>query len=67
VVLVIGGLVFVLLRHRATVIDRLTGPSPAWGGGRARAVLEERYARGEISTQEFQERLHVLRDSRTVS
>ena len=28
--------------------------------GRARQVLDERYARGEISTEEYQERLRVL-------
>lgn len=27
----------------------------------AREVLGERYARGEVSTEEYQERLHVLR------
>lgn len=27
----------------------------------AREVLDERYARGELSTEEYQERLHVLR------
>ena len=33
---------------------------PAGGVSRARAILEERYARGEIDTTEFQERLGNL-------
>lgn len=30
-------------------------------GARARGILAERYARGEITTEEYQERLTVLR------
>ena len=32
------------------------------GFGRGREVLEERYARGELSTEEYRERLRVLDD-----
>jgi putative membrane protein len=32
------------------------------GGGSAEAVLGERYARGEISVQEYRERLSVLQE-----
>lgn len=35
--------------------DRVPGEQ-----SRARQVLDERYARGEISTEEYQERLRVL-------
>lgn len=39
------------------------GP-PRTGGGPARAkeILEERYARGEISTEEYQERRRILEE-----
>ncbi|HLG71639.1 MAG TPA: SHOCT domain-containing protein [Chloroflexota bacterium] len=30
------------------------------GGGHARAILDERYARGELSTDEYRERLQHL-------
>ena len=30
------------------------------GSGRGREILEERYARGEISTEEYRERLRAL-------
>ncbi|WP_144662933.1 SHOCT domain-containing protein [Paenarthrobacter nicotinovorans] len=35
-----------------------TGAGPA----RAREILEERYARGEISTEEYQERRRILEE-----
>jgi putative membrane protein len=37
-----------------------------WGGPRAsgEAVLGERYARGEITEEEYRERLRVLKDGR---
>jgi putative membrane protein len=36
------------------------GPGPTPRGGRAREILQDRYARGEISTEEFRERLGTL-------
>lgn len=30
------------------------------GRGRARDILDERYARGELSTQEYEEQLRIL-------
>jgi putative membrane protein len=33
------------------------------GGDRAQAILRERYARGEIAEQEFEQRRDALRDS----
>lgn len=32
------------------------------GPGRARMILDERYARGEIDTEEYQERLRTLEE-----
>jgi putative membrane protein len=44
--------------------DRASTPGKAGeeGGGRssARQILDERYARGELTTEEYQERLGVL-------
>ena len=42
-----------------------TGSRPSGGAGpasanRAREILDERYARGEVSTEEYQERLRAL-------
>ena len=38
------------------------GKSRRWhGGDRANAILAERFARGEISGEEFRERLELLR------
>ncbi len=34
--------------------------APAPGPGRAREILDERYARGELSTEEYRERLQRL-------
>jgi putative membrane protein len=43
------------------------GPGPTSGApsgpGRAREVLDERYARGDLTTEEYQERLRVLGDN----
>ncbi|MDQ6754701.1 MAG: SHOCT domain-containing protein [Actinomycetota bacterium] len=35
---------------------------PAPGAGAARRILDERYARGELSTEEYRDRLTVLGD-----
>lgn len=40
-----------------------TGAAPS-GRGRAREILDERYARGEISTDEYRERLQALEQDR---
>jgi putative membrane protein len=37
------------------------GRRRATGGNRAQAILAERFARGEISTEEFHERMDALR------
>jgi putative membrane protein len=43
---------------------RQGGSAPPTGAGprRSREILEERYARGEISTEEFRERLRTLEE-----
>lgn len=44
-----------------TPAPRVDAPAPA-GRSRARQILTERYARGEIDTAEYQERLQHLQD-----
>ena len=59
-------LVVVAVRVLGGGIDRGRAAPPGTaggeGGGRssARQILDERYARGELTTQEYQERLGVL-------
>lgn len=46
----------------AATAGRAATPGPAaTGRERAREILAERYARGEISTEEYEERLAKLR------
>lgn len=47
---------------RDVAADRPSAP-PA-GRSPAREILEERYARGELTTQEYQQRLGVLGEGR---
>lgn len=59
-------LVAVLLRGTATRTPGHGGevaPPPDGGSGRSRAqeILDERYARGELTDEEYQERLRQLR------
>lgn len=42
--------------------DRASAPSPGTGSLRARQILEERFARGEISTEEYRERRRALEE-----
>lgn len=56
-------LVVVLIRVIAGGVQRGTDQSASpqgRPGGEARQLLDERYARGELSTEEYQERLRVL-------
>jgi putative membrane protein len=55
----IGGLVFWagLIGFAVWAVRRFTGRP---GGGDARRILEERFARGEIETDEFERRLATL-------
>lgn len=42
-------------------VTRSGRPGPSDPASRAREILNERYARGEISTEEYRERLDALR------
>jgi putative membrane protein len=53
--LVIAGIVFAVL-----LVARRADPSPLSSGNNARAILEARFARGEIDEQEFQRRASFL-------
>lgn len=41
--------------------DTTRGPGAGPGGG-GRQILQERYARGELSTEEYRERLRILEE-----
>lgn len=67
--LLILGVVLVVVVLVRAVGGGVTGPSegrrgaaPQPGRSRARELLDERYARGEISTEEYRERLSALGD-----
>lgn len=66
----VGVVLLVVLAVRAIgggVSSRPSDPRPTSGAPsgprRAREVLDERYARGELTTEEYQERLRVLGDN----
>jgi putative membrane protein len=60
-VLFVGLIVVIALAVWAAVrAGRQPGPSAP--PSRPRAILDERYARGEISTEEYRERLQVLEE-----
>ena len=68
--MMVGVVLLVVLAVRAIgggVSSRPSAPGPTSGAppgpGRAREVLDERYARGEVTTEEYQERLRVLGDN----
>lgn len=61
VLTLIGGLVWAIVAtaaHRRAPRAGPAGPAPA--PAPARQILDERYARGELDTQEYRERLQVL-------
>lgn len=51
-VAIIAGAVWLVIRSRSTAVPRRS---------RAKEILEERYASGELSTEEYRERLENLR------
>ncbi|HXV93516.1 MAG TPA: SHOCT domain-containing protein [Pseudonocardia sp.] len=61
--LLVAGLVLlgvVLVRVVGGGVDRGREPARPERSSRAREILDERYARGELTTQEYHERLRVL-------
>lgn len=61
--MLVGVVMLVLVAVRAMgggVTRGDTGPQPVPGRSRAREVLDERYARGELTTEEYRERLLAL-------
>lgn len=52
-VAIIVGVIWLVLRHRSDT----SGARPT----RARDILDERYARGELTTEEYRERLEHIR------
>ena len=56
-------LIVLLVRFLAGVVKRDgRGVQDARGLSTARQVLDERYARGDLTTEEYQERIRVLGD-----
>ncbi len=46
--------------RRDAGVQQPPGDQVASGRNRAREILDERYARGDLTTEEYQERLHAL-------
>ena len=61
-VLVVGVVLLVIALVRGRNGGR--AQQPATGRSRAREILDERYARGEIDTAEYQDRLEQLGERR---
>lgn len=57
--LIMLGVVLLLVLAVRAIGGGVTSGAPS-GPGRAKEVLDERYARGELTTEEYQERLRVL-------
>ncbi|MDZ7749968.1 MAG: SHOCT domain-containing protein [Halofilum sp. (in: g-proteobacteria)] len=55
------GVVVLAVRWSGGVGGDIAG-SPRQGGSRARAILEERFARGEIDEEEFRKRKQALEE-----
>lgn len=53
--------VVLLLRGRGRTPNHNAGRTSGAGGGRARELLDERYARGEVSDAEYEDELKHLR------
>ncbi|WP_246021455.1 SHOCT domain-containing protein [Arthrobacter echini] len=65
VIVLIVVLVKALSGRSPNTVGHDNNRGPVTGPGRARQILEERYARGELSTEEYRERLRILEgDSR---
>ena len=60
--IVVGAVLIAVLLVRLAAGRRKVASRPAWGAGRsaARRLLDERYARGELTSDEYQERVRTL-------
>lgn len=68
VLLVLGVVLLVVTAVRVLVGGLATGPRPAGrpsGTGGARQILDERYAAGELSAEDYEHRVRVLEEGRT--
>ncbi|MDP3968841.1 MAG: SHOCT domain-containing protein [Nocardioides sp.] len=67
IILVVVLVVVLLVRGSDGGTNRSSGsappPGPATGRTRAQEILDERYARGELTDEEYQDRLRRLRDA----
>ena len=63
-VMVVGVILLVVVAVRALGggVTRAAGSSQPPTRSRARGLLDERYARGELTTEEYRERLQTLGD-----
>ena len=63
ILLLVGVILLIVLLARLAGggLERRNGSSHA-GGSRAREILQERYARGELTTDEYRERLRILNE-----
>jgi putative membrane protein len=60
VVVLIGAVVWAIMTATTRGNPAPTAPADTGGRARARQVLDERYARGEMTSEEYTERLHTL-------
>lgn len=61
VLVLIGGLVWAIVASTTSRRSTQAQPVPSVAGvPPARQILDERYARGELGTEEYQERVHTL-------
>lgn len=63
ILLIVGVILLIVLLARLAGggLERRNGSRYA-GGSRAREILQERYARGELTTEEYRERLRILEE-----
>lgn len=63
ILLLVGVILLILLLARLVGggLERRNGGRDA-GNGRAREILQERFARGELTTEEYRERLRILNE-----
>ncbi|HEY5879845.1 MAG TPA: SHOCT domain-containing protein [Nakamurella sp.] len=60
VLLLIGAVVWAIIAATTRGNAAPTAPTDTGGRARTRQLLDERYARGEMTSEEYTERLHTL-------